>query len=59
AELLPAVRVAGNAALAGASMLLLDRELLGPTLDMARRTGHVELASNPVFSEEYMERMLF
>ena len=59
AELRPAVRVVGNAALSGCAMLLLGRGLLAPCLAMARRTGHVELASSPVFTEEYMERMLF
>ena len=59
AELRPAVRVVGNAALSGCSMLLLGRGLFAPCLAMARRTEHVELASSPVFTEEYMERMLF
>ena len=59
AELAPVVRVAGNAALSGSAMLLLSRGLFAPCLSMARRTEHVELAANGVFSEEYMERMLF
>ena len=59
AELRPAVRIAGNAALSGCSMLLLSRGLLDRCVGMARRTEHTELASSPVFTEEYMERMLF
>ena len=58
-ELLPCVHVVGNAALAGASMLLLSRPLDAVCAEMARRTEHVSLAANPIFTEEYMERMLF
>jgi len=58
-ELADRVRVLGNAALAGASMLLLSRPLEAVCRTLAHRTEHVSLAANPVFSEEYMERMLF
>ncbi len=58
-ELVSRVRVIGNAALVGASMLLLSTELRPVCESMAREAEIVELASNPVFVAEYMERMLF
>jgi len=58
-ELLPKVRILGNAALAGASMLLLSRDLRGVCEEYARRVELVSLAANPTFASEYMERMLF
>ncbi len=58
-ELLPKVRILGNAALSGASMLLLSLPLRGELEALARRTETVPLAANPIFAEEYMERMLF
>ncbi len=59
AELLTKVRILGNAALSGASMLLLSVPLRGEIEVLARRTETVSLAANPTFAEEYMERMLF
>ena len=58
-ELIPQVRVIGNAALSGASMLLLSHALRSTCESAARNTQIVELSSNPVFTAEYMERMLF
>lgn len=58
-ELISGVRVLGNAALAGASMLLLSEKLRPVCESLTGETQIVELASNPVFAEEYMERMLF
>ena len=58
-ELLPKVRVLGNATLAGASMLLLSRDLRDECEAMARRVELVSLAANPTFAAEYMERMMF
>jgi uncharacterized 2Fe-2S/4Fe-4S cluster protein (DUF4445 family) len=49
----------GNAALAGASLLLLDREAEAEALSLARRAHTVELATHPVFSEKFMEAMTF
>jgi uncharacterized 2Fe-2S/4Fe-4S cluster protein (DUF4445 family) len=49
----------GNAALAGASLLLLDREAEVRALSLARRAHTVELATHPVFSEKFMETMTF
>ena len=58
-ELADRVRVLGNAALSGASMLLLAGDLRGECEARARDVKMVELAANPVFANEYMERMLF
>ena len=58
-ELLPKVRVLGNAALAGASMLLLSRDVRKECEGEAARVELVSLAANPVFAAEYMERMMF
>ena len=53
------VTVLGNAALTGAAMLLLCSDLRPASEAMARETAIVELATNPVFVSEYMERMMF
>ena len=58
-ELTDRVNVLGNAALTGASMLLLCDELRASCERMAKETRVVELAANPVFVSEYMERMMF
>ena len=58
-ELTDRVTVLGNAALTGAAMLLLCHDLRGECERMARETRIVELATNPVFVSEYMERMMF
>ncbi|MBQ9079560.1 MAG: DUF4445 domain-containing protein [Clostridia bacterium] len=49
----------GNAALAGASMLLLDTSLRRKALDMSKNATLTDLASSPVFSEAYMRGMRF
>ena len=58
-ELTNRVTVLGNAALTGAAMLLLCDDLRPACERLARRTKVVELAANPVFVSEYMERMMF
>ena len=58
-ELTDRVTVLGNAALTGAAMLLLCEELRPICEKMAKETKIVELATNPVFVNEYMERMMF
>ncbi|MBE6653087.1 MAG: DUF4445 domain-containing protein [Ruminococcaceae bacterium] len=58
-ELTDRVTVLGNAALTGAAMLLLCPDLRPACESMARETRIVELATNPVFVSEYMERMMF
>lgn len=58
-ELVPRVRVLGNAALSGAAMLLLDRELFWTCEQLAQRARTLTLSSNPVFTEYYTEGMFF
>lgn len=58
-ELTDRVTVLGNAALTGAAMLLLCDDLRPVCETLARETKVVELATNPVFVSEYMERMMF
>ena len=58
-ELTTRVTVLGNAALTGAAMLLLCNDLRTVCEKLARETKIVELAANPVFVNEYVERMMF
>ncbi len=58
-ELTNRVTVLGNAALTGAAMLLLCDDLRSVCEKLSRETKVVELATNPVFVSEYMERMMF
>lgn len=53
------VRVIGNAALAGASMLLLDRSSHHRCEHYQQTAATVDLPSNPYFAESYMMSMLF
>lgn len=53
------VKVLGNAALSGASALLLCSPLRQKAAGLASRIQTVELAANPVFAEEYMNNMTF
>ena len=57
--LAPKARILGNAALAGAKMLLLDRGLTEKADRIARLAEHVALGGNPGFNERYMDRMMF
>lgn len=58
-ELRARVQVLGNAALAGAEMLLLDRGQARQAGRIAQGAQTVLLGGNPVFSELFMECMLF
>ena len=58
-ELVNRVTVLGNAALTGAAMLLLCTDLRASCEKLAKETKIVELATNPVFINEYVERMMF
>lgn len=58
-ELRGRVRVIGNAALSGAAMLLLSRTLRDDARRLVSQARVVTLSTNPVFADEYMERMLF
>lgn len=53
------VKVIGNAALNGAAMLLLDEELNHLVSSLPELAVHVRLDGNPLFSQQYVEEMLF
>ena len=53
------VQVIGNAALTGAAMLLLNTELRATATALAQTASTADLASSPVFSELYMNGMMF
>lgn len=57
--LVPCVRAVGNAALTGAAMLLLDQTLRKVASTHARAAETVDLATDPVFANEYMMGMYF
>lgn len=59
AELERKAIVLGNAALSGASMILLNRGFLERSHEMASRSETVELSISPVFTEHYMECLEF
>lgn len=59
AELADRVKVLGNASLAGASMLLLDRDKIEEIRGIKEKSRHVNLGGNPVFNEHYMDQMFF
>ena len=58
-ELVPKVRILGNAALSGASMLLLDRKLISACERLAQRAETLELSANPIFTQYYTDGMFF
>ncbi|MBQ9115705.1 MAG: DUF4445 domain-containing protein [Clostridia bacterium] len=58
-ELVPRVKILGNAALVGASMLLLSTDCRAKCEKTLSKAQVITLSSNPVFTEEYMERMMF
>lgn len=58
-ELIDRIQVIGNAALVGASMLLLSKDLRSKAIEIAQSASVVELASDPIFAKLYMENMLF
>lgn len=51
--------VLGNAALAGAARMLLNRENISRSRDIASHSRHVTLSGSRSFQEHYMEQMLF
>lgn len=59
ADLVPKAKVIGNAALAGASRLLLDEAALPVIRTIAKNSRHYNLGGNPTFNNYYMEQMLF
>ena len=52
-------RVLGNAALAGAAMLLHDATLLKTSTAMADSAETVELSTDPFFMDQYVQQMMF
>lgn len=59
ADLADRVRVIGNAALDGASLLLMDTTARSCISDMKNAAQHVRLDGNPTFASRYVEAMLF
>ena len=59
AALAPRVRVIGNAALAGAQRILLQKAAKTEVSAIAARAEHVDLGGNPRFNANYMDEMLF
>ena len=55
----PRCRVLGNAALAGAAMLLHSRPLLAESAALADAAVTADLATDPIFMEQYVEQMMF
>lgn len=53
------VQVLGNAALQGASMLLMDEALRANTASMHHQAQHVRLDGNAYFSQRYVDAMMF
>ena len=51
--------VIGNAALAGAAMLLLHPEIREQARSLAQKAKHIELGGDPTFNELYIENMMF
>ena len=58
-ELVCKARVIGNAALAGAAMLLRSEPLAEQCNRFIREAEIIELSSNPTFSSHYMDAMMF
>ena len=51
--------ILGNAALAGAVQVLLDREARNTLSGIAAKSTHVNLGGDPKFNEKYVEKMFF
>lgn len=58
-ELVGKIRVLGNAAGSGASMILLSGEELARSEQIAANAETVDLSTNPVFMEKYVDYMYF
>ncbi len=52
-------KASGNAAGAGAAMMLLSKEALQAGADLARACATVELSAHPFFAEAYIDCMAF
>lgn len=58
-ELIQREKTVGNAALVGASMILLNDEIKKKAMEIARTAKTIDLSANPVFAEWYISGMLF
>ncbi|MBQ3017013.1 MAG: DUF4445 domain-containing protein [Clostridia bacterium] len=52
-------KTVGNAALSGASMLLLDKDMRARAESIAKSAKTLDLTSSPTFTEKYIEGMMF
>lgn len=57
-ELAKKSKAVGNAALAGASMMLLNNEIKEKTAELVKNANTIDLSTNPTFSEQYMSGMM-
>ncbi len=57
-ELAKNAKAVGNAALAGASMLLLNTEIKAKAAELAKNAKTIDLSANPTFSEQYTSGMM-
>lgn len=58
-ELTQKATVLGNAALSGASMILLNGDYMQTAKEISEKAKVLDLSSNKIFTEEYMEGMFF
>ncbi len=58
-QLADAAKPVGNAAGAGAALLLLDREKKAASEALAAQAKNLELSTDPYFMEQYVEQMMF
>lgn len=57
--LIPVTKIIGNAALSGAVLMLLDENSRAQAETLAEQAITVDLATNPIFMDEYTNGMLF
>lgn len=58
-QVLPKVTALGNAAGSGAAMILQSRQCLAQASSIAALARAIDLSANPVFTQHYIENMLF
>ena len=58
-ELCAKARFIGNAALGGASSILLSENALKVSLEIAEKAKNIELSNSIYFGEKYIENMMF
>jgi len=58
-ELLPKIKPIGNAAFAGASMILLSDRMQIISEDIGKRAKELQLSQSPFFMDKYIECMMF